>query len=266
MKNGYPITEDQVRFYEENGFIQLHDVLGGEEIQRMRVALDRAIDDVKRHNLNLGPRTDAGYTKVFLQMVNLWERYPVVEEYVHDRRIAEIARRLTRAPYVRLWHDQGLVKFPRDSKATAWHQDTVYWPMNEYGGLSCWMALDDVTVDNGCMWFIPGSHKLGPLEPVDLGNATDDSILSVLPPEFRDRKPVSMEMKAGSCTFHNGLTLHYAGPNVSDRLRRAMVTIFIPAGTTYKRHEHLVGDRGNLMPGEEFHGPLFPVLSRAVDA
>jgi ectoine hydroxylase-related dioxygenase (phytanoyl-CoA dioxygenase family) len=71
-----------------------------------------------------------------------------------------------------------------------------------------------------------------------------------------------MEMNAGSCTFHNGLTLHYAGPNVSDRLRRAMVTIFIPAGTTYKRHEHLVGDRGNLAPGEEFHGPLFPVLSR----
>jgi phytanoyl-CoA hydroxylase len=43
--------------------------------------------------------------------------------------------------------------------------------MKENAALSCWMALDDVTVDKGCMWFIPGSHNLGPLNPVDLGNA-----------------------------------------------------------------------------------------------
>jgi ectoine hydroxylase-related dioxygenase (phytanoyl-CoA dioxygenase family) len=69
-------------------------------------------------------------------------------------------------------------------------------------------------------------------------------------------------MKAGSCTFHNGLTLHYAGPNVTEKPRRAMVTIYIPAGTTYKPHPHIVGDRANLQPGEEFHGPLFPIVAR----
>jgi ectoine hydroxylase-related dioxygenase (phytanoyl-CoA dioxygenase family) len=196
-------------------------------------------------------------------MVNLWERYPFFEDYVRHPRIGEFARRLTRSPHVRLWHDQALVKYPKDSKATVWHQDKVYWPMQEAGALSCWMALDDVTVANGCMSFLPGSHKLGPLDAVDLGNATPEGILKLLPGGERGHAaPVSVEMPAGSCTFHNGLTLHYAGPNLTDRPRRAMVTIFMPAGTTYKTHPHLVGDRGQLQPGEEFHGPLFPIVAR----
>lgn len=258
----YPITEKDVVFYEENGYLQLHDVLSPAEVDDLRRYVDRAADDVRKYHLNLGPRTDEGYSKVFLQMVNIWERYPDVEDYVHNVRTAEIARRLTRSKHVRLWHDQALIKMPKDSKATAWHQDTVYWPMNETGGLSCWMALDDVSIDNGCMWFIPGSYKLGPLEAVDLGNATEESILAALPEAYRSRKPVAMEMKAGSCTFHNGLTLHYAGPNITAKPRRAMVTIYMPAGTTYRQHPHIIGDRGNLQPGEEFHGPLFPIVAR----
>jgi phytanoyl-CoA hydroxylase len=256
------ITEEQIRFYETNGYIRLENVLTMKEVDVLRGALARAVEDKERLNLQLGPRSDEGYTKVFLQMVNLWERYPAIEEYVHDPRVAQIACRLTRSPFVRLWHDQALVKYPKESKPTAWHQDTVYWPMNETGGLSCWMALDDVTVDRGCMWFLPGSHRAGPLDPVDLGKTTSDGPLSLLPEAFRSVKPVAIELKPGSCTFHNGLTFHYAGPNVTDTPRRAMVTIFIPAGTTYKKHEHIVGDRANLSPGEEFHGPLFPIVGR----
>jgi phytanoyl-CoA hydroxylase len=258
----YPITEKEVVFYEENGYLQLHGVLSPAEVDDLRRYVDRAAEDVRKYHLNLGPRTDTGYSKVFLQMVNIWERYPAIEDYVHNVRTAEIARRLTRSKHVRLWHDQALIKMPKDSKATAWHQDTVYWPMNETGGLSCWMALDDVSIDNGCMWFIPGSHTLGPLEAVDLGNATEESILAALPEAYRSKKPVAMGMNAGSCTFHNGLTLHYAGPNVTDKPRRAMVTIYMPAGTTYRQHPHIVGDRANLHPGEEFHGPLFPIVAR----
>ena len=259
----YPITEAQVRFYDENGYIQLDNVLDSAEVEVLRDALARAVEDKKKYNLNLGPRSDEGYAKVFLQMVNLWERYPVIEEYVHNRRVAEIARRFTRSSFVRLWHDQALIKYPKESKPTAWHQDTVYWPMNEAGGLSCWMALDEVTVDRGCMWFIPGSHKAGPLPPVDLGNVPAENNGPTLPERFRGQKPVAVELTPGSCTFHNGLTFHYAGPNITDIPRRAMVTIFIPAGTTYKPHPHIIGDRSNLSPGEEFHGPLFPILARA---
>ncbi len=258
----YPITEDQIRFYEDNGYVRLDHVLTRDEVEVLRRALAQAVEDKNKYKLNLGPRTDEGYTKVFLQMVNLWERYPVIEDYIHNVRIAEIARRLSRSPYVRLWHDQALIKYPTDSKATAWHQDHVYWPMVEPGALTCWMALDEVTVDRGCMWFVPGSQKLGALPSVDLGGDSTDNLGSLLPESFRNVKPAAIELSPGSCTFHHGFTLHYAGPNVTDIPRRAMATIFIPAGTTYKNSPHIVGDRSGLKQGEEFHGPLFPVLAR----
>ncbi len=258
----FPLLEEQILFYESQGYLQLHNVLSPEEVSTLRAAIDVAAEDRKRLKENWGPRVDEGYAKVFLQMVNVWERYPAIEEYTLSPRIADIARQLTRAPFVRLWHDHALIKYPNDSKATAWHQDKVYWPMQESRALSCWMALDDVTIQKGCMWFLPGSHTLGPLDPVDLGGGDEESLLRTLPTSMRGVRPVVMEMKAGSCTFHHGLTFHYAGPNVTSGPRRAMVTIFMPAGTHYKKLEHIVGDRGNLTEGEEFHGPLFPAVGR----
>ena len=258
----YPITEDQVRFYTENGYIRLDNVLTQQEVEALRVALDVAVEDRRKFATNEGPRTDPGYANVFLQMVNLWERYPAVRAHVQNPRIGEIARRLARARGMRLWHDHALIKYPRDSKPTVWHQDWVYWPMNETGALSCWMALDDVTVNNGCMSFVPGSHRLGPRDPIDLGAAEAEALLKLFPPEERSRfAPVAVEMKAGSCTFHDGLTFHYAGANTTDAPRRAMVSIYMPSGTTYKKLEHLIGDRAGLAAGEVFHGPLFPVVA-----
>ena len=179
--NPYQITEEQIRFYEENGYVRLDNVLTMPDVDMLRAALATAIEDKNKLNLNLGPRTDEGYAKVFLQMVNLWERYPLFEEYVHNVRVAEITRRLSRSSAVRLWHDQALIKYPKDSKATAWHQDSPYWPMNEPGALSCWMALDDVTVARGCMWFVPGSHKVGPLPPVDLATLRQTTWIQFFP-------------------------------------------------------------------------------------
>ncbi|HMK39260.1 MAG TPA: phytanoyl-CoA dioxygenase family protein, partial [Bacteroidota bacterium] len=153
----YPVSEEQVRFYQENGYVRLDGVLGAAEVESLRSALAVAVEDRKKYDRNEGPRTDPGYAKVFLQMVNLWEHYPAVREYVQSPRIGEIARKLARARSVRLWHDHALIKYPKDSKPTVWHQDWVYWPMQQTGALSCWMALDDVTVRNGCMSFIPGS-------------------------------------------------------------------------------------------------------------
>jgi phytanoyl-CoA hydroxylase len=258
----YPVTEEQIRFYEENGYAQFSNVLDDAEIAQLRESIAVAVADLEKEKANWGPRTDDGYAKVFLQMVNLWERYPAIKKYSLNEKVAELARRLTRAPYVRLWHDQALIKYPKDSKPTVWHQDKVYWPMNESGGLSCWMALDDVTVANGCMFFVPGSHKLGSLNPIDLGNADEEALLRLVPESQRKNfKPTPVEMKAGSCTFHNGLTFHYAGPNITAAPRRAMVTIYLPAGTTYRTHPHMIGDRAGLQPGQEFDHPLFPIVA-----
>ncbi|MCC6443062.1 MAG: phytanoyl-CoA dioxygenase family protein [Armatimonadetes bacterium] len=260
----YPITEEQVRFYERNGFLQIHNVLAPDELGAIRDSLEEAARQ------RFDPTFDregisADYDRVFVQKVNLWRVHEGVRRYVFSPKLARIARALTRSPRVRLWHDHALIKMPGDSKPSAWHQDLPYWPMNESTALSCWMALDDVDENNGCMQFVPGSHLWGRFEPIRL---TDPQDLFALVPDgqSRDFTPAKMPMRAGSCTFHNGLTFHYAGPNRTDKPRRAMVTIYMPEGTTYRPQPHIVTDGLNLEEGSPLTGEMFPVLSEAPTA
>lgn len=255
----YPLSDQQVSFYRENGFIQLFDVLAPDELAAAREALadaDRLQLDARHHTSKL----NSEYEKVFVQKVNLWLVHDGMRAYVHSPKIANIARRLAGFRQTRLWHDHALTKMPGDSKESPWHQDLPYWPMVEAGALSCWMALDDVDVDNGCMQFIPGSHRWGRLEPIRL---TDPQDLFALTPDAasRDFTPSVMRMPAGSCTFHDGRTFHYASANSTDRPRRAIVTIFMADGTTYSGARHVVSDRAGLAPGSPFDGPLFPILA-----
>lgn len=259
--DAYPLTDEQIRFYQENGYVQLFDVLTPEELEETRAALadaDTLALDARHH-------TSAGrpeYERIFVQKVNLWTVHEGMRRCVHRRKIADIARRLARTPRVRLWHDHALVKMPGDSKASEWHQDLPYWPFNasEAGALSCWLALDDVDERNGCMQFVPKSHTWGRFEPINLVNA--QSIFDLVPePDSKDFTPQVMPMPAGSCTFHHGLTFHYASPNSTDRPRRALVTIYMPEGVTYNGRRHVVTDGLGLEPGQPIAGDLFPVLA-----
>jgi ectoine hydroxylase-related dioxygenase (phytanoyl-CoA dioxygenase family) len=71
---------------------------------------------------------------------------------------------------IRLFTDQVLIKMPADAKPTPWHQDVTYWPMNEPGAFSIWIAIDDADESNGCMMFVPNSRRAGKLKPIDLVN------------------------------------------------------------------------------------------------
>lgn len=255
------LTDEQVRFYQENGYIQLLNVLDADELEEVRAALE----DANRMTLDARHHTSAAnaeYEKVFVQKVNLWTVHEGMRKYVLRRDIAEAARRLAGVERIRLWHDHALIKMPGDSKESPWHQDFPYWPMNEPGPLSCWMALDDVDENNGCMMFVPKSHSWGKFEPIRLVDA--QYLFGLVPePETKDFTPVVMRMPAGSCTFHNGLTFHYAGPNRTDRPRRAIITIYMPDGTTYNGNPHVVTDGQRLEPGKPLAGDLFPVLASA---
>ena len=105
------------------------------------------------------------------------------------------------------------------SKHTPWHQDLVYWPMNEPGALSAWIPVDDVDENNGCMKFVPGSHKLGKLTGIDLVNPQDIFEFTE-GTDVSEKRAVIVPLKKGSCTFHHGLTFHYAHANKTDKPRR----------------------------------------------
>jgi len=252
----YPITDVQVRFFEDQGYIQLHDVLSAEELESARGHLEDALTGPA--GIDRTGRSE--YDRIFLQKVNLWADHDGIRGLVHHPRLAEIARRLARVGRIRLWHDHALIKPHVDSKASPWHQDLPYWPMNEPGALSCWLALDDVDETNGCMSFVPKSHTWGKLEPISLANPQD--IFSLVPePDGKDFTPVPMPMRAGSCTFHHGLTFHSATPNRGTAPRRAMIVIYMPDGTTFSGKPHCVTQDLGLCPGDPLVQERFPVLA-----
>jgi len=252
------VGEEQIAFYRHNGFLQVDDVLDAAEVARLGAEIDE-IYRSDRGGIHTGASGSA-YAKVLDQRVNLWRDSATMREFVLDGRLAEMARRLCGARAVRLWHDQALLKQPGDSKPTPWHQDLPYWPMNEPGALSLWMALDDVDERNGAMSFIPGSQAVGALPGINLVDPQD--LFAMVPKgQLAGVRPVTARMRAGSCTFHNGLCFHYAAANTTARPRRAMVIIYMPDGTTFNGRGHLCTSGLGLEVGAPLAGELFPVLA-----
>jgi ectoine hydroxylase-related dioxygenase (phytanoyl-CoA dioxygenase family) len=93
------------------------------------------------------------------------------------------------------------------------------------------VALDDATRDNGCLYYIPGSHKTASYKNVGIGKNQAD--LFKVYPEWREINPVACPATAGSAVIHNGLTAHGAGANMTNRPRRAMTCAYMPDGETF---------------------------------
>jgi ectoine hydroxylase-related dioxygenase (phytanoyl-CoA dioxygenase family) len=252
----YPLTPKQISDYQRDGYIQLNDVITGDDLVAFREAVEAA---VKEDTKNLDPnRVKGSYEQIFIQCVNLWYRYPTVKPFVTSHRLGRIAAQLMGTP-VRIWHDHALFKEPHTGAKTPWHQDTPYWPHEQkMHQLTIWVALRDATINNGCMSFIPNTHRMFDVEPVNLGDPQD---LYAVAPQTKGIKPVTCELKAGSVTVHNGMTFHYAGPNRSDGLREAIAIIYMPEGTTYSGTGHQTTDPLKLKVGQKMDQDLFPLVS-----
>ncbi len=251
----------QVDQYRRDGFIQLDDVFVGEELQQLRDAVASAVDSemVSSKVTPDSNQVEGVYSKIFIQKVNLWQRHEAVKKFVKSKRLGNIAARLE-GKSMRVWHDQALFKEPgKGNNKTPWHQDAVYWPhQDRWRQTTIWIALKDANITNGCMSFIAGTHGLGALPAINLGNPQD---IFEYAPHIKPVKPIPRELKAGSVTFHNGLTFHYAGPNKSDNVREAFAIIYMPEDTTYDGLGHICTDALKMNVGDKFDGELFPRVS-----
>lgn len=245
----HELSQDQINFYKKNGFLIVEDFLTKEELFHWNDVINNALIERKGRKFPYseivsgeddGINKDAGYFgKVFDQIINLWQTSPDVKEIITDERIGQMAASLMDVDAVRIWHDQSLVK-QAWANPTAWHVDTPFWSFNNREALSIWVALEDVTIENGCMYFMPGSHLHTKLE--DPGISANIGDVFDKYPEYRFVKPVKAELKAGSCTFHNGLTLHAAGANMTTGTRRAMTCVYIPHDVTFNGTKNILTD------------------------
>lgn len=252
------LSAAQIAQYQENGFLVVEDFLTKDELETWRHAVGQAIEN--RHGNKLPDRASVYgkgdekekdyYDKVFEQMINLWKDNESVRKLILDERIGKMATELADTDGIRAWHDQALVKKPW-ANPTSWHLDTPYWSFSDRRALSIWIALDDATLENGCLFFIPGSHKKTTFDNPGIGKNMD-AIFDFYP-NFRSARSVAAPMKAGSCSFHNGLTIHGANPNMTPGLRRAMTCAFMPQGATFNGIQNILSDEqiAKLKVGDE---------------
>ena len=163
---------------------------------------------------------------------------------------------------VRFWHDQIFWKPPKQGGVVAWHQDYSYWTRTKpVAHLTCWCGLDDATIENGCLQYIPGSHRWGLLpKPIIAGEL--DGIKDFLNDEQKEKfsKPKFAELKAGEAVFHHSLTLHGSGANKSSSPRRAFVLNVIADGVISDSNEVLLDGVPVVPRGEKIEGRFFPLL------
>ena len=245
----YEVTADEVEYYRKNGFVVIEDFLSAGELEHWRTTVmgavkERAGQKMPGKEIKVGEsdginEDEAYYGKVFDQLLNLWQTDAGVKELMCDERIGQMAAQLSGADGIRIWHDQALFKRPW-ANPTSWHLDTPFWSFSDRRALSIWIALDDATYQNGCLYFIPGSYH--ETESVNKGIGKNmDGIFEVYP-QFVKVNSVAAPMKAGSCSFHNGLTIHGAGPNMTSGYRRAMTCAYMPDGNTFNGQANILPD------------------------
>ena len=163
---------------------------------------------------------------------------------------------------VRFWHDQLFCKPAKHGGVVAWHQDYSYWTRTQpMAHLTCWIGLDDSTRDNGCLLYVPGSHRW-PLLPVT-GLAGDmEAIRAVLNDEqWRQfQNPATIELKKGECSFHHPLMVHGSYANRTDRPRRATVINVIRDGVKSASNEPPLAGVPPVPTGQSMGGQFFPLL------
>ena len=126
--------------------------------------------------------------------------------------------------------------------------------------LSCWIGLDDSTRENGCVHYVPGSHRWNLLPRVDFANDMDAILAALTPEQRRDFKPVPIELKQGECSFHHPLMVHGSYENRSDRSRRAVVLNVFRDGVTSASDAPLLEGVPVIPSGERMGGRFFPLL------
>ena len=247
MRNN--LSSEQITYYRKNGFIVIEDFLSKEELNQWRETLSDALKERKGRKFphseiktgeDDGINTDATYFgNVFDQVINLWMTHEGMKELILDQRIGKMAAQLANVNGIRVWHDQALVKRPW-ANPTSWHIDTPFWSFSHREALSIWVALDDVTVQNGCLYFMPGSQFETGFDEPKIGMNMGEIFKKY--PQYADRNPYVSVMKAGSCSFHNGLNIHAAGPNMTRGFRRAMTCAFMPDGSTFNGKKNVLPD------------------------
>ncbi len=209
----------------KNGFVKLDRLLPMDEVERLRVWYDGLLQDRERTK---GLRSDLGGEKGekrAVEKITQIMRPSMIEPGMMESPAYKLALNHARellGDDMELDFDMLINKAPHTATPTPWHQDAAYWiKLPDKRAVSCWIALDDVYENNGCMWFIPK-------EKDELRPHTLYARSGALHCEADEDKAQCIPLQAGGCTFHDGFTLHFSKGNITGSQRRALILNFRP--------------------------------------
>jgi len=234
------LTSEQIESYRRDGFVAHRNFLSPEEVSELKSAVLETVTGMgKKKVAGEGADLQEGesyYDSVFTQRLNLWRINETVKRYMLSSRLGAMLKALEGVDF-RVWHDQALIKEPYGNP-TAWHLDNPFWSFYSQHSISIWIALEPATYQNGCMWFVPGTQKLATYDNVGIGSNL--SGLFKVYPEMAKIDPVGVPMQPGDCSFHNGLTAHGAGANMTRGRRVAMTCAYMPVGSTFNGQQNIL--------------------------
>ncbi|MEO8110245.1 MAG: phytanoyl-CoA dioxygenase family protein [Ginsengibacter sp.] len=233
------VNPSQLFFFEEKGYLVIDNILTQDEIEYYRNIYEKFLTneiDSTKYRSDLGGHVEdeikTGKERI-TQIMLVSRLLPEILERPLHKKASSIAKQLL-GDDMALDFDMLISKAPKSATATPWHQDRAYWiTMPDTRSASCWVALDDATKDNGCMWYVEGSHKLPVRKHRPAGKGG-----GALECDASEEEGTAIEIKAGSCIWHHGGTLHYSRGNITEGGRRAFITNYRPAAMiAYEREQ-----------------------------
>jgi ectoine hydroxylase-related dioxygenase (phytanoyl-CoA dioxygenase family) len=245
------VTPDQARAYDEQGFFVLEGAVDAETLS----ALDAAIEPFDREVLEfLGTQPEgrfsiAGVDTVSIS-VHVAPRSEVLRDFCTSELFADLCHDLI-GPDARLYWEQAVYKQPHSAEPVLWHQDNGYTYVEPQAYLTCWVALTDATIENGCVWVLPGVHRTGTI-------AHKNTPIGYQCCEDPDGA-VPVPVKAGDVVVFTSLTPHSTGHNTTDAVRKAYIVQFAPDGAVALRGDVADGEPSAREP-QDHPRRQFPVL------
>jgi ectoine hydroxylase-related dioxygenase (phytanoyl-CoA dioxygenase family) len=259
----YQLSADQIDFYRAHGYLSGIRMLDDAQLDLLRNEVAELVDPSHPgHDLfyEFNANESADPNQTLFHALGAWRIQPGLHDLLWHPAFVVPAAQLLDGP-VRFWHDQIFYKPAQHGGVVIWHQDYSYWTRTTpVAHISCWIGLDDSTRENGCVHYVPGSHRWPLLPRTSFANRMDVVLDSLTPAQQEEFKPVAIELTAGECSFHHPLMVHGSYANQTARPRRAVVINAFCDGVISASDAPLLEGIPAIPAGQKIDGQFFPLL------
>jgi ectoine hydroxylase-related dioxygenase (phytanoyl-CoA dioxygenase family) len=228
------LSEEQKHSFWENGFLAVENVIPAAQAAAMRARIEELCaqwesGEAKRIHAQqeaeiAGAEGKPRGAQAVRKFSTLFPHEPVFQAHARNPDLLDMVEQLIGRP-IRLYADQALLKPPFVGSSKLPHQDNAYFRIvPDEAVITCWGALDDATVENGCMHYLPGTHRLGIVDHEAIPGTPH-----LVPKECDLAPAVGVPIPAGGVIFHHSCTLHFSPENRTPQWRRAFVCHFVRA-------------------------------------